>query len=233
MSLPACFSAISLLMQNSKMSLSIIVARPTPDGTMRIRLPCPDVYSSSRMSGFTDSENTGCSIDAMSSLGLASAISMMKKSRFGCRSGSNLLILADCDRRDVEVASEPRLADACALAHGLNFRWREIRNIAETDIREMSQRVLVYGAGREQFVRSLVDRRERFCFGSGLGDLRHLRQPRATTARLPTPFRVETAGQAQICQVAVNEKTIRLWDCPMMNSRTGQMVSSTTARRAD
>ena len=43
------------------------------------------------MSGFVASENNGCSIDAMSSFGTASAISSTKKSKFGCRSGSRLI----------------------------------------------------------------------------------------------------------------------------------------------
>lgn len=43
------------------------------------------------MSGFVASENSGCSIEAMSSFGTASAISRTKKSRFGWRSGSKLI----------------------------------------------------------------------------------------------------------------------------------------------
>ena len=43
------------------------------------------------MSGFVANENNGCSIEAMSSFGTASAMSRTKKSRFGWRSGSKLI----------------------------------------------------------------------------------------------------------------------------------------------
>ena len=41
------------------------------------------------MSGLVDRVKTGCAIEAMSPLGTASTISQTKRSRCGCRSGSN------------------------------------------------------------------------------------------------------------------------------------------------
>jgi len=46
------------------------------------------------MSGLVASENSGCSIDAMSSFGTTSEISRMKKSFWGCLSGSNVMVMS-------------------------------------------------------------------------------------------------------------------------------------------
>ena len=92
-SCPLFFRAMSWLMTNIRMSLSKMVGRPSGDGRLLRTLP-PCLYSRCRISGFVASENNGCSIDARSSFGTASAMSSTKRSRLGWRSGKRLMLLS-------------------------------------------------------------------------------------------------------------------------------------------
>jgi len=92
-SCPLFFRAMSWLMTNIRMSLSKMVGRPNGDGRI-LRTLSPCLYSRCRMSGFVASENNGCSIDARSSFGTASAMSSTKRSRLGWRSGKRLMLLS-------------------------------------------------------------------------------------------------------------------------------------------
>ena len=64
------------------MSLSWIVARPSVLGMIETLTPLCS-YSRMARSGWVASEKMGCSIDPMSSLGMASVTSQMKKSWIG------------------------------------------------------------------------------------------------------------------------------------------------------
>src|ERR1700689_650064 len=55
------------------------------------------------VSGLVDSEKIGCSIDPMSSFGIASITSQMKKSWIGCRSGR---------RGDLDAAFLPNIRES-------------------------------------------------------------------------------------------------------------------------
>src|ERR1700685_1091173 len=68
------------------MSLSWIVARPRTLGVIVILTPLWS-YSFMLRSGLVLSEKSGCSIDPMSSFGMASVTSQIKKSWIGWRSG--------------------------------------------------------------------------------------------------------------------------------------------------
>src|ERR1041384_1724093 len=68
------------------MSLSWMVASPRALGRTEMVAPLCS-YSRRLTSGLVAREKIGCSIDPMSSLGMASATSQMKKSWIGWRSG--------------------------------------------------------------------------------------------------------------------------------------------------
>lgn len=49
----------------------------------------------------------------------------------------------------------------------------------------------------------------------------------------PGILQYSASGQRQICRVSVNGSSMRLWDCPMLDSRSGRIIYDATATRID
>src|SRR3546814_5447170 len=77
-----------------------------PPRSTRTDTLCPYTTLCRSLSGLVESENTGCSIEAMSSLGMAPSTSQMNKSWLGWRTGSSGVRSSPSTARSEEHTSE-------------------------------------------------------------------------------------------------------------------------------